>query len=96
MSLEEYLQSIRLAAVRSLQPQRRLRIRVAGALSPNAEVDRPLQPAGRPARLLEHAGAAPPARSLAARLRPLDDLADALHRTDRAFFYSAFRLEEVQ
>ena len=35
-------------------------------------------------------------RSLAPRLRPLDDLADALHRTDRAFFYSAFRLEEVQ
>ena len=35
-------------------------------------------------------------RSLAARLRPLDELADALHRTDRAFFYSAFRLEEVQ
>ena len=35
-------------------------------------------------------------RSLASRLRPLDELADALHRTDRAFFYSAFRLEEVQ
>ena len=33
---------------------------------------------------------------LAARLRPLDHLADALHLTDRAFFYSAFRVEEVQ
>jgi S-adenosylmethionine:diacylglycerol 3-amino-3-carboxypropyl transferase len=32
---------------------------------------------------------------LAARLRPLDDLAGALHRSDRAFFYSAFRVEEV-
>jgi len=35
-------------------------------------------------------------RALAPRLRPLDDLADALHLTDRAFFYSAFQLEEVQ
>jgi S-adenosylmethionine-diacylglycerol 3-amino-3-carboxypropyl transferase len=35
-------------------------------------------------------------RHLAGRLRSLDDLADALHRIDRAFFYSAFRLEEVQ
>ncbi len=33
---------------------------------------------------------------LAARLRSLHDLADALHRTDRAFFYSAFRVEEVR
>ena len=28
-------------------------------------------------------------------LRPLDDLASRLHRADRAFFYSAFRVEEV-
>jgi S-adenosylmethionine-diacylglycerol 3-amino-3-carboxypropyl transferase len=33
---------------------------------------------------------------LAPRLLPLDDLADTLHGLDRAFFYSAFRLEEVQ
>lgn len=33
---------------------------------------------------------------LADRLQSLDALAGALHRTDRAFFYSAFRLEEVQ
>lgn len=33
---------------------------------------------------------------LAARLRPLDNLARALHLTDRTFFYSAFRVEEVQ
>jgi S-adenosylmethionine-diacylglycerol 3-amino-3-carboxypropyl transferase len=33
---------------------------------------------------------------LAHRLRPLDDLAEALHRSDRAFFYSAFRVEQVQ
>lgn len=32
---------------------------------------------------------------LAGRLRPLDDLANTLHRVDRAFFYSAFRVEEV-
>jgi S-adenosylmethionine-diacylglycerol 3-amino-3-carboxypropyl transferase len=32
---------------------------------------------------------------LAGRLRSLDALADALHATDRAFFYSAFRVEEV-
>jgi S-adenosylmethionine-diacylglycerol 3-amino-3-carboxypropyl transferase len=32
---------------------------------------------------------------LANRLRPLDDLAGRLHRADRAFFYSAFRVEEV-
>lgn len=30
------------------------------------------------------------------RLRPLDDLANQLHMADRAFFYSAFRVEEVQ
>jgi S-adenosylmethionine-diacylglycerol 3-amino-3-carboxypropyl transferase len=29
------------------------------------------------------------------RLRPLDDLASRLHACDRAFFYSAFRIEEV-
>jgi S-adenosylmethionine-diacylglycerol 3-amino-3-carboxypropyl transferase len=29
------------------------------------------------------------------RLRPLDDLAERLHRADRAFFYRAFRVEEV-
>jgi S-adenosylmethionine-diacylglycerol 3-amino-3-carboxypropyl transferase len=33
---------------------------------------------------------------LAHRLRPLDDLAERLHRSDRAFFYSAFRVEQVQ
>lgn len=33
---------------------------------------------------------------LAERLRPLDDLAAALHQSERAFFYSAFRVEEVQ
>ena len=32
---------------------------------------------------------------LADRLRPLDELARALHQSDRAFFYGAFRLEEV-
>jgi len=29
------------------------------------------------------------------RLHPLDDLAERLHRADRAFFYRAFRVEEV-
>lgn len=29
------------------------------------------------------------------RLRPRDDVAEALHRADRAFFYGAFRVEEV-
>jgi hypothetical protein len=33
---------------------------------------------------------------MAARLLPLDQLADRLHRQDRAFFYSAFRVEQVQ
>lgn len=33
---------------------------------------------------------------LASTLHPLDDLAAALHRADRAFFYSAFRVEQVQ
>jgi S-adenosylmethionine-diacylglycerol 3-amino-3-carboxypropyl transferase len=33
---------------------------------------------------------------LADRLRPLDAVAEALHRSDRAFFYSAFRVEEMQ
>ena len=32
---------------------------------------------------------------LADRLRPLDDLAHALHARDKAFFYSALRIEEV-
>ncbi len=32
---------------------------------------------------------------LAGRLRSLDGLADALHAADRAFFYTAFRVEEV-
>jgi S-adenosylmethionine-diacylglycerol 3-amino-3-carboxypropyl transferase len=34
--------------------------------------------------------------SMASRLRPLDDLAAALHRRDRAFFYMALRVEQVQ
>ena len=33
--------------------------------------------------------------SLSERLRPLDELATRLHQQDRAFFYCAFRLEEV-
>ena len=33
--------------------------------------------------------------SLAAYLQPLEDLASRLHRADRAFFYSAFRVEQV-
>ena len=33
--------------------------------------------------------------SLAGRLRTLDSTADALHLQDKAFFYSAFRIEEV-
>jgi S-adenosylmethionine-diacylglycerol 3-amino-3-carboxypropyl transferase len=33
---------------------------------------------------------------LADRLRPLDAVAETLHRSDRAFFYSAFRVEEMQ
>jgi len=32
---------------------------------------------------------------MADRLRPLDDLAARLHLADRAFFYSAFRVEEA-
>ena len=35
-------------------------------------------------------------RQLARLLRPLDALAGRLHRADQAFFYSAFRLEEVR
>ena len=34
-------------------------------------------------------------QQLAGQLRPLAERADALHRLDRAFFYSAFRLEEA-
>ncbi|HEV3485525.1 MAG TPA: hypothetical protein VG106_08960, partial [Vicinamibacterales bacterium] len=34
--------------------------------------------------------------SMAPALRPLDEFARELHRRDRAFFYSAFRVEEVQ
>jgi S-adenosylmethionine-diacylglycerol 3-amino-3-carboxypropyl transferase len=34
-------------------------------------------------------------QSLAGRLRPLNDLADQLYRQDKAFFYSAFVVEEV-
>ncbi len=34
--------------------------------------------------------------SMADRLLPLDDLADRLHSRDRAFFYGALRIEEVQ
>jgi S-adenosylmethionine-diacylglycerol 3-amino-3-carboxypropyl transferase len=33
--------------------------------------------------------------SMSGRVRPLDDLAARLHLADRAFFYSAFRVEEV-
>jgi S-adenosylmethionine-diacylglycerol 3-amino-3-carboxypropyl transferase len=33
---------------------------------------------------------------MAPRLWPLDDLAEALHRRDRAFFYMALRVEQVQ
>lgn len=33
--------------------------------------------------------------SMASRLRPLEDLASSLHLADRAFFYSAFVVEEV-
>lgn len=41
---------------------------------------------------------APRARpeSMHARLRPLDELAARLHLEDRAFFYSAFRVEQVE
>ena len=54
------------------------------------------QPTRRPARVLEHAGAATAPGALAARLRPLDDLGRvACISRDRAFFYSAFRVEEV-
>ena len=34
--------------------------------------------------------------SMADRLLPLDDLANRLHSRDRAFFYGALRIEEVQ
>jgi S-adenosylmethionine-diacylglycerol 3-amino-3-carboxypropyl transferase len=34
--------------------------------------------------------------SLAERLQSLDEVAEALHRSDRAFFYSAFRVEQMQ
>jgi S-adenosylmethionine-diacylglycerol 3-amino-3-carboxypropyl transferase len=33
--------------------------------------------------------------SLAGRLRPLTELAQKLHRADKAFFYSGFVVEEV-
>jgi S-adenosylmethionine-diacylglycerol 3-amino-3-carboxypropyl transferase len=33
--------------------------------------------------------------SLAAHLRPLATLGRSLHAADRAFFYSAFRIDEV-
>jgi S-adenosylmethionine-diacylglycerol 3-amino-3-carboxypropyl transferase len=34
--------------------------------------------------------------TMAARLRPLDEVASRLHSQDRAFFYRAFRVEQVQ
>jgi S-adenosylmethionine:diacylglycerol 3-amino-3-carboxypropyl transferase len=42
-----------------------------------------LVPRRRPERLAEH-------------LRSLDDVAETLHRSDRAFFYSAFRVEQIR
>jgi S-adenosylmethionine-diacylglycerol 3-amino-3-carboxypropyl transferase len=34
-------------------------------------------------------------KSMADRLRPLSELAERLHRADKAFFYSRFVVEEV-
>jgi S-adenosylmethionine-diacylglycerol 3-amino-3-carboxypropyl transferase len=54
--------------------------------------------AGRPGGRLAYWNMLAPRRRperLANRLRSLDDLASELHRIDRAFFYSAFRVEEV-
>jgi S-adenosylmethionine-diacylglycerol 3-amino-3-carboxypropyl transferase len=58
-----------------------------------------LADAGRPGARLAYWNLLVPRRrpaSLVARLRPLDALAERLHARDRAFFYSAFVLEEVQ
>ena len=80
--------SFRCVRVRALQPERPVRIRADRPLPPDAGIDRAMQPPGRaPRRRPEH---------LAHRLRPLDEVAEALHRSDRAFFYSAFRVEQVQ
>jgi S-adenosylmethionine-diacylglycerol 3-amino-3-carboxypropyl transferase len=54
--------------------------------------------AGRPGGRLAYWNMLAPRRRperFANRLRSLDDLASELHRIDRAFFYSAFRVEEV-
>lgn len=53
---------------------------------------------GRPGARLAYWNMLAPRRrpeQLAGRLLPLDDLAQRLHLADRAFFYSAFRVEEV-
>jgi len=53
---------------------------------------------GRPGARLAYWNMLAPRRRperMADRLRPLDDLAARLHLADRAFFYSAFRVEEA-
>ena len=57
-----------------------------------------LAEAGRPGGRLAYWNMLAPRRrpeSLAHRLRPLTDLADRLHQEDKAFFYSAFVVEEI-
>jgi S-adenosylmethionine-diacylglycerol 3-amino-3-carboxypropyl transferase len=54
--------------------------------------------AARPSARLAYWNMLAPRRrpeSMASRLKPLDDLAASLHARDRAFFYSAFVVEEV-
>ncbi|MGV8073459.1 MAG: DUF3419 family protein [Syntrophobacteraceae bacterium] len=54
--------------------------------------------AGRPGGRLAYWNMLAPRRrpeSMADRLRPLDNLAERLHSEDKAFFYSAFVLEEI-
>lgn len=53
------------------------------------------RPAQGETRLLEHDGPRRRPESLAARLHPLADLAAALYRRDKAFFYRDFVVEEV-
>jgi S-adenosylmethionine-diacylglycerol 3-amino-3-carboxypropyl transferase len=54
---------------------------------------------GRPGARIAYWNMLAPRRlpdALADRLRPLDELAGRLHARDRAFFYQAFRVEEVR
>ena len=96
VSVEEFLERSRRGARSIATTSATSSSTCRSSTTTHARGDRRPQPTGGASRLLEHAGAAAAPECIGGAPAAARRSRRALHQRDRAFFYSALRVEEVQ